>query len=517
MQPDVIVIGAGHNGLVAAGALARRGRRVLVLERAAGVGGLCAGEAFHEGYRTAGIHHDTATLRSAVVRTLDLPAHGLELRERAPAVYAARPADSGSPTFAVDPDAERAREALARAGVADAAVEGYARWRAFIARVRDVVAPMLSEEPPDLTDLSMGNLMELAQRAMAVRRLGAGVMLELMRIPPMAVGDWLRESVPDERVDALLAGPAVAGTWCGPWSPGTAANLLLRECTAGPGVRGGAAALTTALANAARDLGVTVRTGAAVRRIRVADGAVRGVTLEDGEEIDAPVVVSTADPKTTFLDLLHPHDPPHAFVREIEAFRMRGTTAHVALALDRRFELPGARGRVVLARTGETLDALERAFDAVKYRRVASPPWLDVYVPSAEAEGYAPAGCDSVSVLVHFAPFDLEGGWDDAQRERLGDAVVDELERHAPGLRAAVVGRRVLTPADIAARWGIHGGHVHHGEHALDQLVVRPTPGAARHRTPIGGLFLGGSGAFPGGGVTGAPGLLAAIAAMRGA
>lgn len=512
---DAIVIGAGHNGLVAGAALARRGHRVVILEKRGVTGGLCAREEFHPGYFASGLLHDTATLRRGVIDVLRLNEYGLDLNGQPERIFSPARADAGSDRgLIISTNADETAAGLASVSAHDAGA--YVRWRAFVKRVRGVVEPMLCEEPPDLSDFSMSNLMGLAQRGLAARRLGASVLMGLIRIPPMCVADWLREYFETEALNALLTGPAILGTWCGPWSPGTAANLLIRECTAGSPVVGGAGALAESLLRAARHFGAQVRTDASVTRVRVSNGRVEGVDLKGGESIDARVVLSSVDPKTTMLTLLDAADVPQQAVHQAEVFRARGTTACVRLALDGRIVFscrPDAREAHV--RTGADLDTLERAFDAVKYRRMSEGPWLDIYIASVEDESAAPAGCDSVSVLASFVPRDLDGGWTDAAREHLANAVTAELERFAPGLSRRVIGREVLSPADIESRYGTWGGHIHHGEHALDQLVVRPFPAAGHYATPVEGLYLAGSGSFPGGGVSGAPGLLGAMTAMR--
>jgi len=503
---DAIVIGAGHNGLTAACLLAKRGRSVLVVERRDVVGGLCAGEEFHPGFRSPGVLHDTACVRAGVVDSLRLSEHGLD-RIAPPPVFLAE-ADGEGLLLSHDPAAAAAE--IARHSERDA--DRYRDFHAFIARVRGVVAPLVNEVPPDPMNLDgLGALARMAQKALALRRLGRGDMMELLRVPPMCVGDWLGEWFETDLLKAGLAAPSIIGTWMGPWSPGTSANLLVWAATADRAVQGGPAALVESLSRCARDLGVEVRTGAKVTRIAVDTRAATGVVLAGGEELSAGAVLSSCDPKTTFLDLIAAADVGDSLERQVAIYRQRGTTAKVHLALNKGLEFSSRPGAAFeFARVGETLDGLEHAFDAVKYRAFSERPILDVFVPSVSNPGYAPAGQASVSLLVHFAPYQLQGGWDDDQRERLGDAAVAELERYAPGVSSSIVAREVLSPKDIEDRYGIRGGHVHHGEHALDQLLARPTLDTARYRTPIANLFLCGSGSHPGGGVTCAPGALAA-------
>jgi phytoene dehydrogenase-like protein len=513
---DVIVIGAGHNGLTTACLLAKAGRRVLVVEKRGTVGGLCAPEEFHTGYHAPGILHDTAQLRAGLLHDLHLDEHGLDLAPAEPTLFAG--ADGSGVLIRPADDAATAAD-IARVSPHDA--KRWGEYRAFIARARDVLEPLLSETPPDLLRLGtfgprgLGGmpLAAAARTARAVQRYGHHDLAGLLRIPPMCVADWLNEWFESDLLKGGLAHGALVATWAGPWSPGTAANLLLLECTTRHSVVGGAAGLASALERAARQYGVEVRTEVEVTRIRIEGRRVSAVVLSSGEEIATPMVASAVDPRSTFLHLIEPGTLPISFEHRIGVLRGRGTAAKVHLALNRRLEFAARPGeRIARARTTGTLDDLERAFDPVKYRRASEKPLLDIFIPSVARPETAPDGCDVVSLLVHFAPFDLAGGWTPAARERLGDAALGELERVAPGVSASVVAREVVTPADIAERFGIEGGHVHHLEPSIDQLLMRPTMDTMRYATPVRGLFLCGAGTHPGGGVTCGPGALAADA-----
>jgi len=500
---DVIVIGAGVNGLTAAGLLARRGRKVLVVERRDAVGGLASGFAFAPGYRSAGLLHDTTGVRPHVVDALGL---GLSIRPARPSILALGDAGASLMIHGVEAEAVRAIAALS---AKDAAA--WPRFRGFIERIRPVLGRFVDEPPVDLIGIESMGSWDLLKRALRVRRLGADDMMELMRLPPMSVADWLGEWFETDLLKAALALPALTGAFMGPRSPGGNANLLLHECAAGTGVAGGAPALVAALERAARDAGATIRTGAAVEEILLSDGAARGVRLAGGERIASRGVAASCDPRTALLGLLPPGAIAWHTEHRLRHFRARGIVAQVLLALDKAPVFPGAGGvPVEFARTGAGLDDLERAFDAVKYRRCPAAPVLDIHVPTVSAPGLAPEGGAVVSALVHFAPYDPEGGWDDAAHAALADRVIAILERHAPGIASSVVGREVLSPRDIESRYGTTGGHLHHGESALDQILVRPAPECARYATPVPGLTLCGSGSHPGGGLTCAPGALAA-------
>jgi len=508
-----IVIGAGHNGLVAALKLARAGRKVTLVERRSAVGGLCAATELHPGYRVPGLLHDTTAVRRDVVAALGLSRFGLEFEAEAPSVLAAHSAHRGVVLHA---DGGRSRDELEALHKGDG--DSYLRWRGFLSRVRGFVSGVLNQRPPPLRPRSLSELWSIGRTGLALRRLGNADMLELLRVAPMGAADWLQESFSDPLLPAALAGPAVAGAFLGPRAAGSAANLLLYECVRGPGLRGGPAALTESLRRAFEAAGGQIRLEAEVARILVDRGATSGVRLVDGQTLEAKVVVAACDPKRALLDLIEPGVLPLAVEEQIRVVRMRGTTAKVNLALDGRLSFRGREGeRHARAFVADDLDEIERAFDAAKYRACSERPHLDVCVPSVADASLAPAGKDVVSILAHCAPHDLEGGWSDRASESFGDAVVDALERVAPGTKDRIVAREVVSPADIEARYGLTGGHIHHGEHALDQLLfMRPAPALARYQTPIAGLYLGGSGSHPGGGVTGQPGALAAQAILEG-
>lgn len=508
MSRRTVVIGGGPNGLAAATLLARAGHAVTLLERRAVLGGVAAGEEFHPGFRTPGLLHESATLRRAFASRLELERHGLVLEKRPADVLAAA---RDGPGLVVPRDPHAASEL----GERDAAA--YSAWRAFLGRVRPFVLRALSEPPPELDPRAPGEILELLRAGVALRRLGERDMLELLRVGPMAVADWMKDTFESERLRAALAAPALTGTWLGPWSAGSAACLLGHECSIEREARGGAAAVVRALASAARAAGVDVRLESAALRLHVADGAVRGVELADGEVLVTERVLSTLDPRRTFLELVPREHLDSELGAAVAAWRVRGTTAKVHLALDGPPRWRGREeARIARVITGETLDELERAFDAVKYDALSERPLLDVSVPTFAAEGLAPPGKHVVSVLVHYAPRALAGGWTDAARDTLERRVLDALEELAPGIGARVLACETLSPADIEERYGLSGGHVHHGEHALDQLFfLRPTRFCNRYATPIAGLYTGGSGSHPGGGVTCAPGALAARALLE--
>ena len=503
---DVVVIGAGHNGLTAAALLAKLGRKVLVLERRSTIGGLAAGEEFHPGYHTAGVLHDSGQVRAQVVSRLDLKSHGLEIRPGRPSFLALDPEDQG---MLLGSKERRTAKEIDFYSPEDA--KQYRQYRKFIRRVAGVVNRIFDQLPPAL-DLPNGRtLWDLFRTGFALRRLGKSTMLDLMRIAPMCVADWLNEWFDNNRLKAALAATGLSGNFAGPWSPGSAFNLLLWECTAKYRLKGGPRALIAALEKAVLSQGGEIRTAADVIEIQIQNGQIKGVMINDGEPIQAAIVVASCDPRHTFLDLVPGKQVENWQEHRMQHIRGAGTTAKVNLALNRPLEFSGRPGeKIAFARTGHHLDHIEKAFDACKYGQFSNDPILDIHIPTVSNPDLAPPGCSVVSILVHFVPYRLQARWDRGQVEKLGDAVVNTLAQYVHGLTDAIVAREVLTPFDLAERYGLVQGHILHGEHALDQLILRPTPECARYRTPIEGLYLCGSGSHPGGGITCGPGNLAA-------
>lgn len=505
---DAIVIGAGQNGLAAAARLGAKKKSVLVLERRDAIGGLCGAIEFHHGFKVPGILHDDGRVSPRLAKDLKLDRHGLEFRD-APPVFLADPKGKG---ILLHEDPEAAKPELS---AHDA--EAYLRYRAFMAKLHPLVDSLLGSPPPPLSPSGAGDFWAIARQGLKVWRLGRHDTLELMRVAPMCVADYLNELFQNPLLVEGLAAPAVLSTWAGPWSAGTNTNLLLSEASHGREIAGGPAALVAALEKAARESGAEIRTQAEVSRIRVEKNRAAGVTLHNGESIDAPVVVVTSDPKRAFLDLIAPGTLPIHIEDEYRRIRMRGTSAKVHLALSGPLELAARPGQHFehIRIGGGHIDDLERAFDAVKYKENSKHPHLEIRVPTVADSSLAPQGQHVASILVSYVSHDVKGGWTNQRRVNLLESVLSTLERHAPGVRKKVLGQELLTPADLETRYALTGGQLHHGELALDQmLVLRPTPSAARYATSVPGLFLGGSGSHGGGGVSIAPGVLAAEAAL---
>ncbi len=500
---DCIVVGAGHNGLVCAATLARGGRSVLVLEAQAQVGGAALTREFAPGFQVSACAHLVHQLRADVLRDLELEAHGLK--------WAART----MPTTALGPDGARLRVGDESGGPDAAAFKAYsARMRRFA----EALVPVLSRVPPRLGTSDWKDYAALARLGWQIRRLGRDDMRELLRIGGMNVYDLLEEHFETPLLKGALGFDAVLGTNFGPRSPGTVLTLLYRLATqaaAGGGLSqpvGGVGALCEALARSATAHGAQIRARTAVKRILVEADRAAGVELESGERIAAATVISSADPKTTFLQLLGTAQLDTGFVRRVSHLRSRGLAAKLHLALDRLPKFTGAtesdlRGRLLIS---PSLEYLEHAYNHAKYGEYSSAPALEITVPTLNDPALAPPGQHVLSALVQYVPYALKGGWLD-ERERFTGLCLSLLERYAPGLSSSVVGVELLTPADIEQEFRISGGHWHHGDLAFDQFfMVRPVPGAAQHATPVPGLYLCGAGCHPGGGVIGTAGLNAA-------
>jgi phytoene dehydrogenase-like protein len=510
-QFDVVVIGGGHNGLTAAALLAKRGRKTLLVERRDLLGGLAAGEEFHPEFRTAGVLHDTGSVRRSVVKALGLERHGLMFRSETPPILVPQQDGEG---LLLWKEVERTVDELAQISPQDA--ERYRQYRHFLTRIRPVIRRLMDKPPPDIFDTGVKDLLSLGGSALALRGLGKNLMMEFLRVAPSCVSDFLDEWFESELLKAALAAPAIWATYTGPRSPGSTLNLLLADSTQESQVVGGPRALVAALENSAREQGVEIRMATAVEEVRIEAGRVAGVRLRGGEELSCRAVAASCDPKRLVFRHLSAAAISRRLGDDMGNLRARGTTAKINLALAAypKFDSrPGLEAESL--RIGESLEVLEKAFDAVKYRRFSTQPVLDVQVPTLETPGLAPEDQHVFSILVHFAPHDLDGGWHEEQNEKLYEAVMNVLSSYAPGINDLVLGREILSPADLEIRYGLTGGHVHHGEHAIDQLLVRPTPQCARYATPLEGLFLCGSGSHPGGGITCAPGAMGARALLN--
>ena len=496
---DAIVVGGGHNGLAAAAVLAKGGLHTLVLEARDAVGGLCGGEEFHPGFRHVGIHHDTDTVRPWVVEALQLGKHGVVLRDRPPLFLPSAEGELPQTGILVHDDPELARAELGAVGD----VEGWKRLRALVTELRPLLAPLLDAPAPRIG--RDAPLWPLAKQAIHLRRTGGARLLDVARLATTSAEDWLREYLSDPKLVAGVSLGALIGAWMGPRSPQSAGLVLLRELVGQQEVVGGPAKLVAALAAAATERGVVVRTAAAVDGIRVERGAVKGVTLAGGERLDAPIVISALDPRRTLLGLVPAAELPPAVEDEVRAVRVRTTSAKLHLALSGPPTFSCRAGSFERVRIVTDPVQVERAFDDAKHGRIPSKPALDVRIVAEPAT--------VASVHVFGVPSSPKGGWTPEARAELLERTLAALASVVPGIRDTIVGSELLVAADLEERYGASGGHLMHGEHALDQLWIgRPGPRLSGHATPIGGLYHASGGTHPYGGASAASGVMAALA-----
>jgi phytoene dehydrogenase-like protein len=527
----VALIGGGHNALITAFYLAKGGFKPLVLERREIVGGGAITEEFHPGFRASTLSHTVGPLRADIARDLEFHKLDCEILRPDPRVFA--PTPDGKSLLFYNDHAKTAAE-IARFSEKDAAK--YTQFAETLDHLFTVLGELIPITPPAIDSPSPEDFWNLFKAGRSVRSLGKQGIFDLLRWGPMAVADFVSEFFETDLLRAVIAARGIFGTALGPWSAGSTAVLLLRAAADSHPVgsaafpRGGLGSLTLALADAARKAGAEIRANAEVQHILVKDGSVTGLVLADGEEIAVEAVVSGVDPKRTFFKLLDPTQLDPTFALRIRNVRAAGTVAKVHLALG---SLPvfsaldpaegflnALSGRIHI---GPEIDYLERAFDASKYGEFSTLPYLDVTIPTILDPSLAPEGKHVLSAYVQFAPFKLAGASPDgktivksesnwaARRRDLGDTVVKTLAQYAPNLPSLIEHMQVITPHDLETIYGFTGGHIFHGELALDQLfTMRPVLDWARYKTPIRGLFLCGSGTHPGNGLTGASGANAA-------
>jgi phytoene dehydrogenase-like protein len=515
---DVIIVGGGHNGLVAAFYLAKAGFKPLVLERRSQVGGAAITEEFHPGFRCSTLAHNAGPLRADIVRDMQLEKHGLNFAT--PDVNTVSLTPDGRALILYS-DTKKAAQEIAQWSQKDAA--SYSDFGAALAKIGKVIGQALLLTPPNIDSPDRGDLWGMLKTGRSIRNLGKKDLYRVLRWGPMAAADLVAEFFDTEPLRATIAARGIFGTFLGPWSAGSALVLMLRAAgdpTPAGSVQfasGGAGAITQAMATAAKQAGAEIRTGAEIAEIRVKDGVATGVILASGEEIAARAVVSNADPKSTLMRLVDPAHLTPDFVQKIKNYRCMGTVAKINLALSALPEFTALKakgngnllqGRIQIS---PEIDYLERAFDDSKYGNFSRNPYIEITIPSLADPSLAPAGKHVMSIYMQYAPYKLkEGNWD-SQREILGEAVVKTISQYAPNFSQTILSGQIITPKDLEETYGLTGGHIFHGELALDQFfTMRPLLDWARYQTPIERLYLCGNGTHPGTGLTGGSGANAA-------
>lgn len=502
---DSIIIGAGHNGLVCAAYLAAAGQRVLVLEATDTPGGLASTHQFHQGF-SASPAHIAAHFPASIARDLDLARHGGEPLTGPPRLVGL---DSGGRHVIVEGDT--------LTGVEAADADAYQEFSRIMRRFAAALEPFWSKTISRIGDNSLREILTFAHLGLNLRRLGKADMHEFMRIASLPARDLMDERFGNALLKAMLCWDGLIGSKMAPRSPnGAVLMMLYRQGRQAYQPYG----LIRALHAAAMSAGAEIRTGARVARIIVDTGpdglSATGVEIGDGEQITAQNVISSADPKSTFLDLVGVRYLDIGFTNRIRRLRSDGLVAKLHLALREAPRFAGLNlptGRLLVA---PEMDAIEFAFDDAKYGQCSEHPVLEVTVPSLDEPSLAPSGQHVLSAHVMFVPYRLKGGWTDAARDAIARRAIDTLEQYAPGLREQIVASEFLAPPDIEAHYGVTGGHWHHGEFAMDQmLMMRPTYEAAQYRTPIPGLWLCGAGCHPAGDLTGLAGHNAAQEVLR--
>jgi phytoene dehydrogenase-like protein len=515
---DAVIVGAGVNGLTCAAYLAKAGLKPLVLEGRDSIGGGAITGEIAPGFRAPVLAHSAGPLARDVIDHLRLETYGLEA--------VTGPADvailGGSQPLVLWRDEARTVEGLRACAPHDAeAWPVYSRTMRSLGRV---IGSLFSSTPPSVDEVSGRDLWTLLRTLRAFRALDKQDAYRLLRWGPMAVADLVSEWFETEALRAAVAADGIFATNYGPWSAGSGMVLLLRAANDHLGapdgrfVKGGPGAIARALEQAASRAGAEIRVGAQVTRILVRDERAHGVVLDDGSAIEAGCVVSAVDPRRTFLELCDAMDLAPEFLWRMRNYRAHGTLAKMNLALTGLPDFDGLAPEALTGRIRITpdIDYLERAFDHSKYGRYSTEPYVEITLPSVGDTALAPSGAHVLSAYVQFAPYRLREGTWETERDALARVVIETIERHAPGLRGLIVAQQVITPLDLERAHGFSGGHIFHGELALDQMLsMRPLLGWGQYRSPIPRLYLCSSGTHPGTGMTGLSGANAAREVIR--
>jgi len=519
---DAVVLGAGHNGLITACYLARAGLTVLVAERNPYIGGAAVSRQLYQDFTYSNCSYVCSLLRPEIMRTLELPRHGLQIIPYEGGCTMMR--DGGH--LALYDNHDALRREISRHSPRDA--EAYDRFARDMLRQCRFIKPLLMRTPPDPTSFNPRDIMELLYLGARFHRMGEARMYDTLRFWTMSCADFLDEYFESDIVKAHLAGSSIIGTALGPRSPGTAYVLLhhymgdIDDAVGAWGfARGGMGAVTNALAASLQASGGEIRTAAGAEHVLTEGGRVTGVALADGTEVKTKMVISGLDVKRTFLGLVDKGDLPDEFLRQVQNFKIRGSSGKLNIALDAVPTFPaipeGApciRGDLHIT---DSIAMMERAYDDWKAGTWSQAPYVDMLIPSQIDPTMAPDGKHYMSVFVQYCPYKLANGdWDDVKRRAFGDTVIEAIARHSPDFRKLILHAEIRTPWDIENEVGLTEGNIFQGELTMDQLLFnRPVPGYSQYRSPVPGLYMCGSSTHPGGGVMGAPGANAAREILR--
>jgi phytoene dehydrogenase-like protein len=519
---DVVMIGGGHNGLVAACYLQRAGLDVLVLEKNDWVGGAATSRELTPGFLYSNCSYVCSLFRPEIMRDLELPKHGLQVIAYEGGAVFTRDGDY----IASYRDHDSHRREFARYSKRDA--EAYDRYARDVTRQCRFIQPLLMRTAPDPFSFKPRDISELLYLGKKFGEFSAHDMAQTLRFWTMSISDFLDEYFETDVIKAYLALSGIIGTALGPMSPGTAYVLLhhyMGEVDGSVGAwgyaRGGMGAVTQALASSFRASGGTIRTGVDVARVMTRSGRATGVILANGEEVRGNLVVSNADVKRTFLKLVEEDALPETFIHRVKHFKMRGSSGKLNIALDSLPEFPALPKNSSCIRGDlhftDSMERMERAYDDWKVGRYSADPFVDMVIPTTLDPTMAPSGKHFMSCFVQYCPPQLAGrDWTDADRDAFADTVVSQIADYSPGFRDRILHMEVRTPREIEAEVGLTEGNIFQGELTFDQLLFnRPVPGYAQYRTPVPGLYLCGSSTHPGGGVMGAPGRNAAAEILR--
>ena len=521
---DVIVVGAGHNGLTAAAYLGAAGLSTLVLERREIVGGCCVTEEIAPGCRASTASYIASMLRPEVIRDLELASHGLRMVPCDPSLQVPFPDGHVLPWWA-----NRDRTATELAKISGQDAKTFIRVDDELKKLARYLQPFFLEPPPELELDGLQSWWNLLRVGKRFRRITNSEVAQLISFLTGSLGDFLDRNYESEKIKTLFLANNVYGKHGGPYDPGSAIGLLFHLLSGGEEqlqgfyghVIGGMGAITTALGAAAKKRGVVVRTSAPVSHIQVRDGQTRGVVLDDGTEFASRIVLSNADPKRTFLGLVDKKELPEEFRRAIAGIKMNGPCAKVNLVLSEEPKVNGMPSDAGPAQRSlftllPSLEFAQRCYDGAKFGDIPEQLWVDCVVASNVDDTLAPKGRHVMTCFVQYLPYFLRSGTWEENREVLGDRVIKKIAEYAPNVPDKIVARQVLTPLDLERVYGLTEGNIFHGDLMLEQLFfMRPVPGWSQYRTPIAGLYLCGAGAHPGGGVTGAPGHNAAFQVLR--